>query len=977
MWLKLFILNLALSSSIVLQYPPPFVEVASANPGSTLRPLFAEPRVPQLNFLTDFIGRDQDVVQVMSFDASQVETRMTQLRAMEQDFQSMQGKSREAMQLGVRVLSLHHQHALYLENIRGLGLTDKRYPDIDHFIKVARRHVISYSQKLLKAYPQSPYGRKWRISEIISRMRIGDDSVFKTAVAFAKKTSGSAEANRIKALGAALTASGKTRQNYGSLDSALELNIDAHSMSSLKLLAAESLVKKNKARSMRLFQQAAREGLGIKRPGGDSGPITKRASARILHLAVSSKPRRPDSGVVDFFQGIGMREHVQFYIEQAALNNIPRSPETAIGVYDSLFNINGTSREARSRVALRTLDIAISARKLPLIEDRWKRLSRESNKMKTQEVFSRVLKTQNLSWSTVTKKPTPANVEQFVRLHDSFSRSIPLYASDDKWKLRSLEALSTVNQHGQVSKRADVVAREAKTPKTKLAALRFSARAKEKLIGITQVPKFSKNPSLNGGRKLSLDYIAVNQAIIPLVSGTEKERAMFQVAYMTMQVKGRKEGNQSFMTTLKSNPRSPLAPSAAAYLLDDALSQNDYVFTERLARSLKKWSIRPSTKRFANLNAILEFAVFEQAKFLAQQNKNAEAANKFVAFQKEFPKSKKADMALHLASRNYTAARQVDSSIKQMERLLEFYPKSPLAKETLWAAAEQSKSIGQLLRSARHYSSFGNRYRTEGIDRSAWYRAAELHKSLGRFSDSIASYEKHMNAVTNKTEKVRVAKEIASMQHKYGSAQEGLASYDRVIKLASDRSTEVWARYHMVEIFLRQSMDIEARAASKKLLSISVTDKESLTLQARTRFNMGRLEASKIAEVDPMRESNLYAAVQSLIKVYNETKKNLIAPCEVPGLEWCSVGYYEAAKLSESTAEKLLTVRPPPTLDPAVVNKVTLLVKQESDRLIAESNAYASQAETALSQGAPDAEVAERIRSYAQRSRGQDAVDLQ
>lgn len=939
-------------------------------------PLIREPSVPPTTHLEDFIGRDQDIVTQMSFDPGQVAARLTRIRAMEQDYQALQGTLREAMQLGLSILNLHLQQALYLENLRGLGLKDKRYPDIDHFIKVSRRNVIAYAQRLRKAYPKSPYARKWLISEIISRMRVGDSTVYKEAMSLVKRLKSSPEAVRIQALGAALTATKQTSLNYGKLENALNLRLDGHSRAALKLVAAEILVSKNPSAALALFQEAAREGLSIRTPAGNVGTITERAAARVLKVAVAAKPKSPDREILSFLQVVGLNESAQYYIEQCALNNLPTRVQESIQIYDSLQSLKSIRPKVATQIALRTLDLALSSKDIATIEERWKRLSRFDSEMASKETYGRILQTQNLAWQAVQKKPTEASVEQFIRLHDAFSKSSQLYAREDVWKLRTLEGLSRTNNNRELSTRADFVVQQTKSQATRLAALRFSARAKESLMGITSVPSFLRNPTMNGGSSLVTAYLSVLSELVPLVSGTEKERAQFQLAYLTQKRKNEDEGRKLLLGTLAQHRKSRLAGPAATFLLDESLTKNDYVSAEHTLRSLKRWSISPSGTKYRKLDDILEFVVFAQSKVLASQRNYEQAADKFVSFQMEFPKSNNADVSLHLASRNYTSARRVDDSIKQMEKLIDLYPQSKLAKETSWAAAEQSKSVGQLLRAAKHYSEFATKYPKDGFERKAWYEAAQLHKSLGRFSDSIVSYEKHMNSSQSATERVSIAKEIAELQRKYGSAAEALASYDRVIKMATSPSDTAWAQFNMVEIFLRQGMEIEARAASKKLLSLAVSDKESLTAQTKTRFNIGRLDAEQMKDMDPMRDANLYAAVQSMLKVYDDTKRNLIAPCEVPGSEFCSAGYYEASKLAESTAERLFSVKPPPTIDPALASKVTELIRREGDRLAAEGKAYAAQAETALSQGAPDSETAERIRSHAQNLKGSDSAGL-
>ena len=126
-------------------------------------------------------------------------------------------------------------------------------------------------------------------------------------------------------------------------------------------------------------------------------------------------------------------------------------------------------------------------------------------------------------------------------------------------------------------------------------------------------------------------------------------------------------------------------------------------------------------------------------------------------------------------------------------------------------------------------------------------------------------------------------------------------------------------------------------------------------------------------------QKELGKAVKTLSSDYDRVKSMFLASCEVPGLEWCSAGYYETARMAEEVAKNLLAVELPPTLNPAEVNGIRTLLTQTAERLQSESKNFASQAEQALSNGAPDAETAERIRAYAQQMRGDtsESVPLQ
>jgi tetratricopeptide (TPR) repeat protein len=941
-----------------------------------MAPIFQRPEAVSVKSVVDFVGRDQDLLTRMDLGPQAVEARLRQIQAGERKLQALGQKSREAMVAGTELIDLYVMQAMYLENMRGLGLSDKRYPDLGHFTKVWRSKVVTLGRKLVKDYPQSALTRRWRVASIESAMRLGDDAVF-TEVSNLLKNDGSApDAVRLRALGVALSQTGGTQRNYGTVQSVLALELDNHSAAALKLILAERESAKNPSSAMRLYQEAARDGLGIKRPGGGSGPITSHAASRLLDQALSSKPKEPNAEVVNFFESMGLPGHLKFYLERCALLHVPSRPRDAVEGYEQIASLSATSPEERYRVQLRALDIVLAAGALSDLEERWQKITQTSEKMRGREVEERVAKTQNLVWTSFNKKPTGALAEQLARLHDGFEKSVPSYGSQSLWKVRVLEALFKSAKHQEVSSRADRYAREIKEKGPKTAVLRLSARSKEKLLGVSDSPSFAPEAKINGGSDLVMSYVGVLKELIPLVEGEERQKAAYQMAYLTYAVNGPNQAKADFAKTIGAYPTSKFAPRAASLLLSDGTSSRDHVFVEALARSLEKWRVQPSDKRFANLRAVIEVAVFQQAKALEEASKHSEAADKYVAFQKEFPQSKNADIALHQASRNYTSAKQIDKSIAQMEKLLEAYPKSSLAKETRWSAAEQSKSIGQLLRSANHYSAFATQHPKDGNDRKAWVLAAELHKGLGRFSHAISSYEQHLASATAKDDKVTAAREIASLQHKYGATPDALASYDRVIKIAGSSKDEAWARFHTTEILLRQGLEREARGEARKLLAVSASDDETQKQKTKIRYSVGRLDASALLKQDPMSDAKLFAATQNLIKRYDEVKIELMSPCEVSGHEFCAVGYFEVAKLAEGIASRLLTVKPPPTIDPAEANRVTSLVQTESERLAEESKAYASQAEGAIAQGVPDSETAELIRAYSQRARGRDPVGL-
>ena len=937
---------------------------------SAFAPLFRTPAAPPAWMAGDFVGRDQSIIGEMNFTRQAAATRAAQIRQTESDFRLQKPGSPQASQLGSSLVRLYEEQCLYLENIRGLGLSDPTYSDLNHFTKTLRSSLVTATTNMLRQFPSNDARAHWKATQLISRIKIGDPSAARDALAFVRQDK-SDDGRRVMMVGIAWDAmAGRHKGAFGSIESALELELDAASRAAFKLFQAEAYAKVNSSRTTLAYEDAAKEGTAIRTPEGGLGPVSQRGAAKMVESALRQRPDAADPDLVASLQSIGLTDTARYYVEQVALRSVAKQPQRAMRSYADILQIGDLTADLTVKIEFRVLDIALAARDPISTESQWKRIADLQSGLRTPGVEPRAAATQNFLWGQVQKGPNGENVDRFVRLHDLFAPAIASYGANEDWSLRVMEGLWRIKRASDTAARGDTLAASSKRPEVKLAALRFSARARESILGISPEPSYARRSKAAGDGEVLTPYVATLDKLAPLVQGDESERSIYQGAYLTHNSGGTGPGRARFDDAFGRYPRSKYAAGGISYLLGDAQANKDWAGVEKYARLAESKRIKPSEKRHADLRSLVETAVYEQAVSLAAEQQYEASANKFVAFQKEFPSSKKADTALDTAARNYILAKKVDLAVGTMERLLGAYPKSGYAKETRWQAAEQSKGLGQMLRAANHYEAFARSYSAEGRQRQAWIKAAEMHKGLGRYSSAIADYEMSMKDSGSNEEKVKIAKDIAEMQFKYGKSTEALAAYDRVIKISKNPDDEIWARAQMIEVFMRLSQETNARAMISRVLDLKPVSQDGFKTLARAKFSLARLEARDVKEVDPMREADLRKAVDGLLKRYDRIKGLYLAPCEVPGLELCSVGYYETARLAELLAGKLLEVELPPTLDPKEVTPIRALVKSGSGRLSADSKSFAIQAEDSLSSGAPDADTADRIRSYAQQQRG-------
>lgn len=933
-------------------------------------PLFKAPVPVGTAYFVDAVGNEFD-----SFNpsAQAAATRAVQIKQMESEYKLLPPKSQQALNMGLKLVKLLEEQAMYIEFLRATGGTDSRYPDVVHFVRSARSQVVNVIDGLTRSYPKNDRVTALKSLQLISRLKMGDPSVREEALRFVGQNR-NAEQQSVALVGIVLDYdSGKPTSPFGNLEFAANNANDASSRATFRYLSGEvAFAKKQFGQAVSLYQEALKDMGRLRRSDGKIGPLIGRVLARLYQAALARDGLNVDMEVVQAMQSVGAIDAARHYSESVALSNISKQPGRSAKIYADVQNLGDYTNSFNAQLELRILDIYLGAKDLISAQAQWQRVVRSADVLRGQ-IMGRLLYTQNLALTQAQAKLDGENVARFVSLHDFFVQNSNEYAAREDWTLKVIELLWKTRRAGDVATRADALAGQTKNRDVLLSALRFSLRARESMLGIPAEPKFVRNRKLNGDEQIAQAYVVTLDKLKNVVAGAELEQTVYQAAYLTHLIGQDNPARQRFDDVLSKYPRSKYAGELVSYLLDHAEGKKDWPYVEKVARIALKSKIVPSKPTHKNLQVILENAVYSHAQQLASQGQFEAAAQRFVAFQKEFPKHQNAATALDLAARNYLQAKKTDAAVTQMEALLKSYPTSGYVKETTWQAAELSRGIAQFLRAAKHYEDFARKYQQDGAKRTAWLKSAEMHKSLGRFANAVAHYENHLAQLSSPAEKLKIAREIADTHFKFGRPSEAIAAYERMMKFVSSPDDEIYLRSQILTIHLRQGVEGLARKTAARILSLKPTSQEGFRLQAKAKYSVAYLDAPEIRNRNIQNQKNLATAIKGLVSDYDKTKAMFLASCEVPGLEYCSAGYYEAARLAEEVAKNLLAIELPPTLNPADVNGIRALITQESERLQQETKSFASQAEQALSSGAPDAETAERIRAYAQQSRGESS----
>lgn len=934
-------------------------------------PLFKAPINPSRTYFVDIAGADPLVADQVNFSAQAAATRAVQMRQVEAEFKLQPQKSQQALNVGLKLIRLLEEHALYLEHLRAVGGRDSKYADLNHYIKSARSKLVGAIDKIARSFPKNEQMLNLQTTSLVSRLKSGDP----TARAAALKFIGSGRSPnqlRVAFVGMLMDFdAGKTSSPFGNLDFAAQNSNNTLVSAASKYYMAELAVsKKQYSQAISLYQESLRDMQRLRRIEGKAGPLMSRVLFRLQQALLSRDKMNIDAEAVQAFQAAGAQEVARFYIEQLALNNVKGQPSRAAKLYAEVQSIGDYSKSFNSYLELRILDIYLNSRDLIMSQTQWQRIG-QLNDVLGQVVTGRVFYTQELALTQAQAKLDGENIARFVSLHDFFVQNYPSYASREDWVIKVIDILAKARRAADVATRADALIATTRDKGILLTALRYSLRARESLLGLSAEPKLIAKKRLTADEQVAQAYVVTLDKMEASGVGKEVEQAKFQAAYVTHLLGQENPARQRFEAAIGKFSKSTYSKDSVSYLLADSQAAKDWPYTEKIARLALKLGISPSNPEHKNLRVILENAVYSHAQQLSAQGKFEPAAQRFVAFQKEFPSHKNAATALDLASKNYLKAKKTDAAVTQMESLIKNYPTSGYVKETTWQAAELSKGIAQFLRAANHYEKFATKYVQDGKKRNAWLSSAEMHKSLGRFANAIAHYEKHLNQLSNSSEKLKVSREIADIHFKYGRSAEAIAAYERMMKFISTSDDELYLRSQILFIQTRQGLESEAKKTVARMISLKPSGQEGYKNQAKAKYSLARMESPALRERDVQNRRDLGPAVRSLGTDYDRVKALFLASCEVPGLEYCSSGYYETARLAEELAKNLLEIELPPTLNPAEVNGIRTSISQTAERLQADSKSFAAQAEQALSNGAPDAETAERIRSYAQQMRGE------
>jgi cellulose synthase operon protein C len=297
------------------------------------------------------------------------------------------------------------------------------------------------------------------------------------------------------------------------------------------------------------------------------------------------------------------------------------------------------------------------------------------------------------------------------------------------------------------------------------------------------------------------------------------------------------------------------AEMAANLVLDSYNLLGDWSKVNEYARKFYN-DEKLSTGKFRDeLSRVIEQSAFKLVNQLEARQEFAKAAEAYLNFVQEFPKSEMADTALRNAYIDFFRGHMLDRSIEVRKRLITQYPKSPHTPLAIFSIAEDLAAIADFDDSANWFERYANAYEKSTGKRAAapsrrakkgkdakdakggepdkaaqvWeeskaqialFNAATFREGLGQHKAALKNREHYLDLWPESKDAESIQMSIADLYEKmgaYGKAIKALEEYER--KNGKDPAKVMMAEGKVAAIYEKTRRPRDAVRVNQRLLS--------------------------------------------------------------------------------------------------------------------------------------------------------------
>ncbi|MFT4626999.1 MAG: TolA-binding protein [Myxococcota bacterium] len=238
------------------------------------------------------------------------------------------------------------------------------------------------------------------------------------------------------------------------------------------------------------------------------------------------------------------------------------------------------------------------------------------------------------------------------------------------------------------------------------------------------------------------------------------------------------EARPRFLKLIEEMPRTEEASFAASLLLDSYIAENDLASVRKWSKNFATMSLGPADTVDSYFADTLEGSTFKLALQAAEAGDNIGAAEAFLAFKSEFPRSEYAPDALYNAAYYYQQVGKVDQANQLYEKFVAEYPDNDKSRVLLFNIAANYEATFQLERAIGFYRQLVDLFPSDVNAADAVYNAAFLQLGLEEYEGAALGFETYASNYDRPDEE-----EVMFMA---GEAWE---------KVSPDRALRFWQKY--------------------------------------------------------------------------------------------------------------------------------------------------------------------------------------
>lgn len=323
---------------------------------------------------------------------------------------------------------------------------------------------------------------------------------------------------------------------------------------------------------------------------------------------------------------------------------------------------------------------------------------------------------------------------------------------------------------------------------------------------------------------LSWEYGPPPEGISDLRETVEKtgHQLAFLVAQVLFHANRFEEARPRLMAIIENHPRTVEASFAATLYVNSWIAERDYGEVRRWSREFSTRKLGPdATTDDAFFRSALEQSTYELGVQAYAEGSYATAAEAFLEFAEEFPRSEQVPDALISAASAYAELGRFEEANQIYVAFLDRFPRHEEAPRFYLLLAENFGATFQLDNAIRYYSALIDRFPQHRNAAIATYMVAFLKEGLGDHLGAAQGYEAYAQRFPNETDRESTHFR-AGAQFELVSDTRAIQFYERYLRTYGvenpDNALEAQAK--LAELYRQRGRTRDADRAENNLIAL-------------------------------------------------------------------------------------------------------------------------------------------------------------